>query len=260
MAETTAGVRRVVVWFSCGATSAVAAHLAIRRFAGSGLPVVLVYCDTGSEHEDNARFLRDCERWLGAKVIGLKSMKYRDTWDVWEREKYIAGPQGAKCTTELKKRLRQAFEEPWDLQVFGYDADEPHRAEAFRQHNPEVLTWFPLVEAGLTKDACFTELGRAGIRLPEMYLLGYRNNNCIGCPKGGAGYWNKIRRDFPATFERMAEIESRLGARLVQVTISGVRRHVALRELPPNAGRYDHEPPVSCGPLCEPGATPESRS
>ena len=30
-----------------------------------------------------------------------------------------------------------------------------------------------------------------------MYDLGYPNNNCIGCIKGGMGYWNRIRKDFP---------------------------------------------------------------
>ncbi len=52
---------------------------------------------------------------------------------------------------------------------------------------------------------------RAGIELPAMYKLGYRNNNCIGCPKGGMGYWNKIRVDFPEVFERMAALQRELG-------------------------------------------------
>ena len=32
--------------------------------------------------------------------------------------------------------------------------------------------------------------------------MGYNNNNCIGCIKGGMGYWNKIRVDFPEVFEK----------------------------------------------------------
>ena len=36
---------------------------------------------------------------------------------------------------------------------------------------------------------------------PLMYDLGYPNNNCIGCVKGGMGYWNHIRKDFPEVFE-----------------------------------------------------------
>ena len=44
-------------------------------------------------------------------------------------------------------------------------------------------------------------LQNAGIELPEMYKLGYQHNNCIGCVKSsGAGYWNKIKIDFPERY------------------------------------------------------------
>ena|ERR1035437_9818999 len=86
-------VQRVVVWVSAGASSAVAAKLELARG-----PAVLVYTDPGSEHEDNARFLDDCEEWFGQEVLRLKSEKYRDTWDVWEQTRYLVGPQGARCT------------------------------------------------------------------------------------------------------------------------------------------------------------------
>ena len=42
-------------------------------------------------------------------------------------------------------------------------------------------------------------LWKAGIKQPVMYSMGYNNNNCIGCVKGGMGYWNKIRKDVGAT-------------------------------------------------------------
>ncbi len=37
---------RIVVWFSCGAASAVAAKLAVEKYNN----VMVVYCDTGGEH------------------------------------------------------------------------------------------------------------------------------------------------------------------------------------------------------------------
>lgn len=55
-------------------------------------------------------------------------------------------------------------------------------------------------------------LWKAGIEIPAMYKMGYNNNNCIGCVKGGMGYWNKIRKDFPKVFDRMAKIEREVGA------------------------------------------------
>jgi hypothetical protein len=66
-----------------------------------------------------------------------------------------------------------------------------------------------------------------------MYKLGYNNNNCIGCVKGGIGYWNKIRKDFPERFNRMAQIERIVGASCLKEQ-DGTR--LFLDELDPNRG------------------------
>lgn len=241
---------RLLCSFSAGAASAVATKLAIEQNDGR-LPVKIVYFNPGSEHEDNERFIYDCARWFGYPVETMRSAKYRDTWDVFRMERWLVGPQGAKCTTVLKKHLADKIERPTDLHTLGYDASERRRALRFWQNQPEVRGWFPLIDAGITKEKCFSRLAQAGIPLPAMYLLGYRNNNCIGCVKGGTGYWNKIRRDFPETFDRMAKVERELGAAICKTTINGVRQKVFLDELDPNAGRYEDEPSMSCGVTCQ---------
>lgn len=241
---------RLVIWFSCGAASAVAARMALDQWQGK-TETVVAYCDTGSEHPDNARFLAECEVWLGHPITVLRSERYADTWAVWEGKRYIAGIAGAPCTLELKKAVREKFERPdTDLQVFGFDSNETPRRDRFQQNQPEIRMWCPLIESGTPKALCFHILQEAGIALPAMYQLGYTNNNCIGCPKGNAGYWNKIRRDFPEVFNRMAKLERELGAKICQATIDGKRQRVHLDELPESAGRYSDEPPVSCGLLC----------
>jgi len=243
--------KRLVIWYSCGAASAVAAKQALDASRGHDIETVVAYCCTGSEHSDNERFLSDCERWFDHPITRLTG-NYPDTWTVWEDKRYIAGIAGAPCTHELKKAVRERFERPkTDIQVFGFDATERGRARRFATNQPEVALWCPLIDSETPKDLCFFELQRAGIQLPAMYLLGYRNNNCIGCPKGNAGYWNKIRRDFPDVFARMAKLERDLGARICQATIDGKRLRVFLDELPETAGRYSDEPPMSCGILCD---------
>lgn len=77
---------RVVAWVSAGAASAIAAKIALRLY---GERVVLAYCETGSEHADNARFLADLEQWYGQPIERIKSTKYDDTWDVWEKRKIV---------------------------------------------------------------------------------------------------------------------------------------------------------------------------
>jgi hypothetical protein len=67
------------------------------------MPALIAYCDTGSEHPDNKRFLADCENWFEHEIKVVKSKKYRDIWDVFTKTRYLVGPKGARCTTELKK-------------------------------------------------------------------------------------------------------------------------------------------------------------
>jgi len=247
MKSETLGVKRVVCWFSAGVTSAVAAHLAKKRGQ-----VTLAYCDTGAEHPDNLRFIADCEAWLGQKIIILRSTKYASVWEVFEKTRYLNGVKGARCTTEMKKLVRRNFEDlDNDLQVFGFDASEKKRAEKFVLNNPEVAAWFPLIEENLTKQDCIDTMLSAGIKLPVMYELGYKNNNCIGCVKGQAGYWNKIRVDFPDVFDRMAKQERDVNAAICKSYAGdGKRKRVFLDELPPDMGRYESELEIKCGLIC----------
>jgi 3'-phosphoadenosine 5'-phosphosulfate sulfotransferase (PAPS reductase)/FAD synthetase len=235
-------VSRTIVWVSAGAASAVAAKLTITTTPD----VELVYTDPGSEHPDNARFLADLEVWFDMPVTRLQSKKYADTWQVWEERRYLVGPSGALCTAELKRKPRFAFQRPDDVQVFGYTVEEQHRADRFRQQNPEVTLATPLIDMGLTKDDCLAMIARAGITLPAMYLLGYRNNNCIGCPKGGIGYWNKIRRDFPDTFTRMATLERTLG----HTCLRDDGDPLYLDDLDAGRGSHSDEPDFECSLLC----------
>ena len=228
---------RVVCWWSAGAASTVAAKLTLAQHPEA----VLVYCETGSEHADNERFLIDCEVWLNRPIVRLRSDAYNDIWDVFNKTRYLVGPSGARCTTEMKKRVRQRFAKAEDVNVFGYTADERRRIERFKATNPEISASFPVAEALLSHADCLALIERSGLELPAMYRLGYANNNCIGCVKGGAGYWNKIRRDFPAVFDRMASVELALGRTVLGDT--------SLAELDPNRGS-EPEAPIECSLFC----------
>ena len=238
-------MNRVVCWFSCGAASAVATKKAIEKYGADR--VVVASCVVENEHPDNERFLKDCEAWFGVPILRLRSERFTDAWDVWEKTRYLVGVQGARCTTEMKKLVRQKFQRLSDIQVFGFTSEESLRADKFRDNNPEVILETPLIESNISKDICFRIILEAKIELPMMYKLGYKNNNCIGCVKGGAGYWNKIRRDFPEVFDRMAKLERTLGRTILKM--KGKRTY--LDELDPKAGHKQKEPDMECGLWCK---------
>ena len=242
---------RHLVWFSCGAASAIAAKLAIEKHGDS---VEVCYCDTlAYEHPDNLRFLKDCEKWFGREIKILKSEKYTDIYDVFEKTKWLVGVGGARCTTELKKVVRKKYQRPSDTHVFGFTKEEKGRIDRFHEENPELKAEFPLYDQGVSKSDCYRMIREAGVEIPAMYKLGYKNNNCIGCVKGQSGYWNKIRKDFPEVFTKMAATERKLNAAINKTYKGGKRTRVFLDELPIDAGRYDGEPDIECGVLCVQG-------
>lgn len=238
---------RIVCWFSCGAASAVATKMAIQLNNGKK-ELVVARCYIKEEHPDNDRFAKQCQEWFGVPIVNLKDEKHDGSiYNVFIANKYIAGIAGAPCTRILKKRVRESFQRPNDIHVFGYTVEEQNRADRFIDANNDVNLWSVLIDNNLTHDDCLAIVKRAGIELPEMYKLGYRNNNCIGCVKGGAGYWNKIRVDFPETFDRMAKLERQIGASICKE--KGQR--IYLDEMNPTTGNYKSEPEVECGIFCE---------
>ena len=234
--------KRIVCWFSCGAASAVATKIAISELK-EGQELIIAYTEVIEEHPDNKRFLADCEKWFGRKIFILGNDKYeRSIYKVFEKQ-FIKTPKGSPCTRTLKKSVRQKFEQVNDRQVFGYTAEEQTRLDRFIDANNDVDIWTPLIDKGLGKEDCLAMLKNAGIELPIMYKLGYHNNNCIGCVKGGMGYWNKIKVDFPEHFDKMAKLE--------RFKNQKVFKDRFLDELKPTDGNYPSEPNIECSIFCQ---------
>ena len=202
---------RLLCQFSCGAASAVATKMTIARNAGA-VPLVVLNAYLVNEHADNRRFAAECARWFGMPLTVLRDEKYgADIITVFRTRGYMKGPHGAPCTTNLKRKLLKTVELPGDVLVLGFDASEVDRFEDFQERNPDRPARAPLIEAGLDKEDCKAMVERAGIELPVMYRMGYDNANCIGCVKGGEGYFRAIREDFPAQFEELCKVQDELG-------------------------------------------------
>lgn len=241
----------IVVWFSCGAASAVAVQETLRQYGGDH-EVRVVNSPVAEEDEDNRRFLNDVADWQGVGVEIASSSKYPDNSarSVWEHRNFMSSPQGAPCTQELKKRVRQEWEaanKP-DWHVLGFTADERERYERFiLTERDNVLP--VLIDAGLSKTDCYGRLLEAGLELPRMYRLGYPNANCVGCVKATSPtYWNHVRRCHPEVFAERARQSRQIGARLVRYR----GQRIFLDELPPDAeGRPMKSMDFECGLFCE---------
>lgn len=231
-----------IAWFSGGVTSAVACKLALKQYDD----VEIVFIETGSHHPDLLRFKDDCEKWFNQKITVIQS-KYKNHFEVFEKTGVLSMPHYTPCTTLLKVRPRQEFESKHPEithYIWGFESGtkEENRAKKMCDRYPEYQHIFPLIDNNLNKESCLALVEQAGIKIPEMYLKGYHNNNCIGCVRGGAGYWNKIRQDFPEHFKRMSEIERKIG--------HSVLKTCYLDELPTDAGREEKEIMPMCSIFC----------
>ena len=206
---------KIICWWSGGITSAVACKLTIEKYGVENCNVIFI--DTYNEHEDTYRFMLDCQKWYGTLIGTISNDKYTCIEDVWHDHLSLNVAHGAICSSELKRAVRVNFQKrnKFSGQVFGFDTSEPKRARNIKKNYPASLPIFPLLENDLSKKDCIKIVEDAGIEIPEMYKLGFSNNNCFGktktsiggCVQGGIGYWQKIKREYPEKFKKMAQME-----------------------------------------------------
>lgn len=223
-----------VSWFSAGVSSAVATKMSN--------PDMIIYIHIDDQHPDTLRFVDDCEKWFGQKVIRLQH-NLKNVENACRRAGCVTMFHMAPCTKFLKKEIRKQWEREntgRHTYVWGFDKNETPRMERLVLSMPQCDHDFPL------KDICKEEahgiLERAGIKRPGMYDLGYPNNNCVGCLKGGKGYWNKIRKDFPEVFKTRSEMERKFGHSII--------KGCYLDELKDGVG-YCEPIVAECGIFCE---------
>ncbi|PCH94698.1 MAG: hypothetical protein COB83_10805 [Gammaproteobacteria bacterium] len=170
---------RVVCWFSCGAASSIATKIAIEENRLNQKELVIAYCKVQEEHDDNERFLKECEAWFGQKIIVLQNDHYKGSiFQVFEKkyENTIWIP----CTRALKKQVRQRFQRVDDTHIFGYTIEEENRLNNFIDTNNEIEVYSPLINNKITKENCLAMIKNGGIELPVLYKQGYPHNNCVG--------------------------------------------------------------------------------
>ena len=233
-----------VLWLSAGVSSFISGYLERETIEK------VIYIHIDDQDEDSLRFVYDFEKVTGLKVEILQHEKYKSVRELQRKVRYINGPTGAPCTRILKKEVRKKWEvlnPGGHTYIWGFDMNEAHRCEQIEESEPYKEHCFPLVSRGLTKQDAHAMLKRLGVKRPLMYDLGYQNNNCKGCPKGGIGYWNRIRVNFPEVFKDQAVVEREIGA----TCLKDKNGRIYLDELDPNRGRFDDEIMEECSIFCQ---------
>jgi 3'-phosphoadenosine 5'-phosphosulfate sulfotransferase (PAPS reductase)/FAD synthetase len=240
--------KTIVVWFSCGAASAVAAKITLELY-GEHNNVLIVNTPIQQEHHDNQRFLQDIQQKLQHPILTAINPEYPhgSITEIFDQIGLMKNREFAPCTHYLKVQSRFHFEKTHkiDYHVMGFTVDEWERQKKFSMMERKSLP--VLVSQLTTKKECFDIISKWGVQLPEMYKLGFKNSNCMGCVKASSpAYWNMIRKYFPDVFEQRVQQSRKHGCKLVVLK----QKRIFLDELPNDAlggklGEWE------CGLFCD---------
>lgn len=193
-----------VINFSGGLCSFWAAHRVIQKH-GPG-DVTLLFADTLEEDPELHEFNAQASILLGVPITRVSTEE--SIWDLFEREHMIGNNRFPICSVRLKREPLNNWHKHNCVELntviyLGFDWTEEKRLEDMRREHPD---W--MIEAPMTKqpiwDKCRMEKEAAslGLKIPEMYKLGFPHFNCGGrCVRAGISHWVHLLNVRPASFK-----------------------------------------------------------
>lgn len=164
--------------FSGGKTSA---YMVIHYYQPGDL---VIFCDTGREHDKTYKFINDFEAFENIPVIRLKNTNTDDPFtSLLEKKKYKIIPNRTKriCTLELKINTCKRYLRSVGILSFenfiGFRYDEPIRVKRRKQKWKKVVDKFPLYEDKIDKQIINHYWSKKEYTLEIPSILG----NCTLC-------------------------------------------------------------------------------
>jgi len=193
-----------VINFSGGKTSA---YMTIHEYREGDL---VIFCDTGREHEKTYKFINDFEAFENIPIIRLKWNNEENPFSALLKKKnHKVIPNRVKriCTDELKIKTCKRYLRSIGIQTFenfiGFRADEPLRVNRRKQNYKKVFDKFPLYEQGITKDMINNYWSQKPYTLEIASILG----NCTLCFMKGKNAIINILSSYPELAKEWIEDE-----------------------------------------------------
>ncbi len=233
-------IRRVVVGFSGGVTSAWCAGWALKNYPKD--EVILLFHDTKEEDEDTYRFIKEMSMALKHSIT--ERSDGRSVTELFRDEGALANQQMAFCSRILKaEQSEKYFAELRSqgvteiIKILGFSSAEWERVQRATMHGERggYKLRFPVIEDKVTKQECADWCKAQGPCLPRMYSWS-DHANCVGCVRGGKAYWLAVKENRPDVFEQRKQLEIEFGHTisnrysLVQIEQEGLKRRVGRRE------------------------------
>lgn len=199
-------------------------------------PDLVVIADTGREASTTWAYLEEVVRPLLLEVdvevhraphslakVDLFSHGGELLLPVYRRE---GARLSAFCSSEWKREVVSRWLRGRGVQAarnwLGISADEARRVS--RPRKAWLQLWYPLVEMGITREACYAIVEAAGLPRPPM-------SACWCCPHRSAKRWRELAVESPADFAAAVELDERLRADDLLAGGDGVFLHTSRRPL-----------------------------
>lgn len=215
-----------ILFFSGGLSSFAVAHYLKVNYPNDN--ILLYFTDTLWEDEDLYRFIYEVSNKL--KLPMLIHSSGLDPVELMIKQKILFSSRMGNCSTILKMKVAADYIkkgksiklEKWHNKeylksdnfienatlYFGIEFDEFHRTKAIKENWKPFNVEFPLTKMFLD----FDELLKVyDITKPNMYLKGFKHNNCKGrCVKAGISHYKLLFNEDRETFNQIEEIETTL--------------------------------------------------
>ena len=191
-----------IVLFSGGIGSWAAARRVAEQNGTENL--ILLFTDTRMEDADLYRFLMEAAANVGGELVTLADG--RTPWQVFKDERYLGNSRVDPCSRILKRDLARKWINEFNPETttiyVGIDWSEQHRWERMKDRWLPYTVEAPLCEPPLvSKEDLFNDLRAAGIKVPELYKLGFPHNNCGGfCIKAGIAHFTHLHKVMPENY------------------------------------------------------------
>jgi len=203
---------RIIVTLSGGKSSAWCAYWALKNFDRE--KVILYFNDTKWEHPDLYRFLNDLSDFLQHPII--EDSDGRSPEQLFYDHRALANNRMPFCSRVLKAERLQKYYRDGDILIFGIGKNEYKRAKRLvsiyqtisAKKNKWCKLMFPLITENVTNDDINKFFKSIKVKLPLLYDLGFRHNNCSGgCVRAGKKQWKLLYDKLPEVYKERERVE-----------------------------------------------------
>ncbi|MCK5020770.1 MAG: phosphoadenosine phosphosulfate reductase family protein [Candidatus Peribacteraceae bacterium] len=164
---------------------------------------------TGDELPEMEEHWTRLEQLLDAPILRLRDPDHGTIYDLIDEMHMLPNWRARWCTRILKIELAQQFYEflkPATIYI-GLRADETKR-QGNKLYDEHIQQAFPLQEWGWGLKDVLAYLDKKGVKIP-------RRTDCAMCFYQRLDEWWQLWEDYPHYFQRLVDIEARLGHTLL---------------------------------------------